>query len=165
VGRAPRLGLAVNDVEAAGQDAQGQVATLVARHMRIGWAALLVFLSLGIGLELLHAYKAPLYLNPDQETRRLLWTLAHAHGVGLSLVNMGYAATLQLVLRQRTRALELASSLCGWSTLLVPLGFFLGGIKTYGGDPGAGVLLVPLGAALLWIAVVLVTRAVFLARR
>jgi hypothetical protein len=35
----------------------------------------------------------------------------------------------------------------------MPLGFFLGGVVTYGGDPSLGVLLVPVGAALLLIAI------------
>ena len=36
--------------------------------------------------------------------------------------------------------------------IAMPLGFFLGGIWTYGGDPGIGILLVPIGAVLMLIA-------------
>jgi hypothetical protein len=139
-------------------EAQVATAVLVSRHMRIGWSSLLVFVTMGIVLELLHAYKVGLYLDADQETRRLLWTLAHAHGVGLSLVNLGYAATLHAVLRSASRGLHLSSSLCAWSTLIIPLGFFLGGVVTYGGDPGVGVFLVPVGAVMLWTAVLIVVR-------
>jgi hypothetical protein len=137
---------------------------LIARHMRIGWGALVVFVTLGLTLEAMHAYKAAIYLDVGNETRRLMWTLAHAHGIGLSLLNIAYAATLQAQLRSSSRALELASMLTAWSTLLVPLGFLLGGVVTYGGDPSPGVFLVPIGAFMLWIAVILVTREVF-ARR
>ena len=56
---------------------------------------MLIFLSLGMFLEYLHAFRATWYLNVGEaETRRLMWTLAHAHGIGLSLLNMGFAATL-----------------------------------------------------------------------
>jgi hypothetical protein len=137
---------------------------LVLRHMRAGWAALLVFATLGIGLETLHAFKLPAYLDVGNETRRLMWTLAHAHGVGLGLLNIGYAATLRVFFRDTARVLELASMLIVTATVLLPLGFALGGIVTYGGDPGPLVLLVPIGALLLWIALALVVREAYRAR-
>lgn len=139
-------------------------AALIARHMRFGWCGLVVSVTFGLALEGMHAYKVPLYLDVGNETRRLMWTLAHAHGVGLSLLNIAYAATLYVLLKTSSRALELASLLTAWSTLLVPLGFALGGVVSYGGDPSPGVFLVPIGAFMLWIAVVLVAREV-LARR
>jgi hypothetical protein len=37
-----------------------------------------------------------------------------------------------------------------WAAILLPAGFFLGGVVTYGGDPGLGVWLVPIGAFLLF---------------
>jgi len=37
-----------------------------------------------------------------------------------------------------------------WAAILLPVGFFLGGIVIYDGDPGLGVWLVPIGAALLF---------------
>jgi hypothetical protein len=40
-----------------------------------------------------------------------------------------------------------------WSGILLPLGFFLGGVVTYGGDPGLGVWLVPIAALLLFYSV------------
>jgi hypothetical protein len=45
------------------------------------------------------------------------------------------------------------------ASVLLPGGFFLGGLFLYGGDPGLGVLLVPLGALLLLVAVLLTARA------
>jgi hypothetical protein len=36
------------------------------------------------------------------------------------------------------------------AAILMPVGFFLGGIVIYDGDPGLGVWLVPIGAALLF---------------
>ena len=44
--------------------------------------------------------------------------------------------------------------------MLLPTGFFLGGIFIYGGDPGLGVLLVPIGGLLLVVAVFLIAWGV-----
>jgi hypothetical protein len=123
--------------------------------MRTGWIALLVFVTLGTVLEALHAFKSGAYLGVGNETRRLMWTLAHAHGIGLALVHLGFGATLRALFVDVQPRLSTASRLLTWSTVLLPGGFFLGGIGTYGGDPGLGIFLVPVGALLLWIAVLL----------
>ena len=65
---------------------------LVRAHLRWGWWSLLVFLTLGAFLETLHGFKAGFYLDASSETRRLLWTLAHAHGALLSLVHLALAS-------------------------------------------------------------------------
>jgi hypothetical protein len=49
--------------------------------------------------------------------------------------------------------LATASVLLNIATALMPLGFFLGGISPYEGDPGLGVWLVPPAALVLLIAV------------
>jgi hypothetical protein len=121
-------------------------------HLRFGWIGLFVFVLLGIFLEALHAWKSPAYLGVGNETRRLMWTLAHAHGVGLSLVHLGFAATLGIVATETVPKLTLASRALGWASVLIPLGFFLGGTVTYEADPGVGVFLVPIGAVALVIA-------------
>jgi hypothetical protein len=127
-------------------------AARVRLHLRFGWIGLLVFVLLGIALEGLHAWKSPAYLGVGNETRRLMWTLAHAHGVGLSLVHLAFAATLGLVPGAAVPKLELASRALSWAAVLIPLGFFLGGTVTYEADPGVGVFLVPLGALALVLA-------------
>jgi hypothetical protein len=43
---------------------------------------------------------------------------------------------------------------------LIPGGFFLGGLTIYGGDPGIGILLVPVGAIFLFVATLLTARAI-----
>ena len=43
---------------------------LAARHHLFGWCGLLVFLSLGIGLETLHGFKVGYYLDPAHRLRR-----------------------------------------------------------------------------------------------
>lgn len=131
---------------------------LTRRHLRIGWWSLLVFLSLGIVLETLHGLKADLYLNLAHETRRLMWTLAHAHGVLLGLVHVAFAATLALGTARSAGAgwTRFASLGLTGATVLLPGGFLLGGVVLHGGDPGRGILLVPFGALLLFGAVLLV---------
>lgn len=121
-------------------------------HLRFGWIGLLIFVVLGISLEALHAWKSPTYLGVGNETRRLMWTLAHAHGIGLSLVHLGFAATLAMCSSANAAKLELASRALSWASILIPLGFFLGGVVTYEADPGIGVLLVPVGALALVVA-------------
>src|SRR5882724_2082352 len=47
------------------------------RNLRFGWWSLLVFLSLGGGLEILHGFKIGWYVDVGNEMRRLMFTLAH----------------------------------------------------------------------------------------
>lgn len=133
---------------------------LATRHRRLGWYALLAFSSLGLALEALHAFKAGFYLDVSAETRRSLWRLAHAHGTLLGLVNLALSATLPHAREDARSRLHLASACLMGSTLLLPAGFFLGGLFARAGDPGAGVLLVPIGALLFMLASGLTARSV-----
>jgi len=134
---------------------------LIRAHLRTGWLGLLLFAALGAGLETLHAWKSFEYLGVGNETRRLMWTLAHAHGVGLSLVQIGFAATVGMTHDLPRGTLRVASRLFHGAFALMPAGFFLGGVVTYGGDPSLGILLVPLGALLLLAALGCVSWALF----
>ncbi len=131
---------------------------LVRRHLRFGWLSLLVFLLLGVVLETLHGFKIGYYLDVQNHTRRLMWTLAHAHGSLLSLINVAFAVSLPLVGRWAPGPRSMASRCLLASTLTLPSGFFLGGVFIHGGDPGLGIVLVPVGALLLAIAVFLAAR-------
>ena len=131
---------------------------LVHRHVRAGWLALLVFLAGGIVLEALHGFKVDAYLGVDNETRKHLWTLAHAHGTLLGLVNLAFAWTLTRAPGFVAGARSVASRCMLGATLLMPAGFFLGGVVFYGGDPGVGILLLPIGAVLLLVAAALTLR-------
>ena len=128
------------------------------RHLRFGWWSLLAYLSLGIGLEVLHGFKLGWYLDAGNEMRRLMLTLAHAHGTLLALVNIAAGLTLRsmpgLVLPRFASCSLIAAG------VLIPLGFFLGGIRVYGGDPGAGIILLPIGALFLLYGVAATARAV-----
>lgn len=130
------------------------------RHLRFGWWSLLGFLSLGFVLELLHGFKAGLYLDVSNETRRLMWTLAHAHGALLGVVHILYALCLGLFPGVAARDQRPVSLCLIAASVLLPGGFFAGGVRFYAGDPGLGILAVPVGATLLLIAVFLIARAI-----
>ncbi|HCH66773.1 MAG TPA: hypothetical protein DFR83_28480 [Deltaproteobacteria bacterium] len=129
------------------------------RHLRLGWLGLAAFVVMGLVLEALHAFKTPLYLDVGHETRRLMWTLAHAHGTLLSLVQLAVASTAVLLGGEVVSQAASRALLVGW--VLLPVGFFLGGIGTFGGDPGAGIFLAPVGAAATLVGAGLVARKVW----
>lgn len=128
------------------------------RHLRFGWYALLGFLALGAVLEGLHGFKAGFYLDVTHETRRLMWRLAHAHGTLLALVNVAFALSLEALTDKDPERLRFASACLLVGALLVPLGFFAGGVFAENGDPELFVLLVPLGALLLFLGVFQIAR-------
>lgn len=134
------------------------VSSLARKHLRFGWWTLLVFLATGIVLEGFHGFKLPWYVDVGNETRRLMFTLAHAHGTLLSLVNIGLGCTL-LALQAEGSWLGVSRCLIT-ASLLIPGGFFLGGLVIHSGDPGIGILLLPVGALLLVIAVFMTARKV-----
>lgn len=124
----------------------------------MGWWSLLLFATLGLVLESLHGFKVRAYLDASNETRRLMWTLAHAHGTLLALIHIVYGLTLRGAPDLNLRHPELTSGSLIGASVLLPGGFFLGGVQFYSGDPGLGILLVPVGASLLLTAVLLVAR-------
>lgn len=135
-------------------------ADLARLHLRVGWWALLFFLSAGTALEAMHGFKLGFYLDVANEARRLTWTLAHAHGSLLAILNLVFAATLALAPGWNDSSRVVASRCLIGSLILLPAGFLLGGAFVHGGDPGLGILLVPPGAALLFVAVLLAARGV-----
>lgn len=127
------------------------------KHLSLGWWLLLVFLGFGVVLEALHGFKIGAYLNVSAGPRRLMWTLAHAHGTLLALVHIAFALTSPH-LRGEVGHLKTASVCLTGASILLPAGFFLGGLFYKGGDPGVGILLVPVGAMLLGISVLITAR-------
>ncbi|HVU22992.1 MAG TPA: hypothetical protein VHE13_02635 [Opitutus sp.] len=128
------------------------------RNLVFGWWSLAVFLVLGLGLEGLHGFKLGWYLDVGHEMRRLMLTLAHAHGTLLALVNIAAGLT------QRAQPRPVVTGGASWALIaagvLLPAGFALGGIVLYDGDPGLGILLVPVGALAALIGVVRIAREV-----
>jgi hypothetical protein len=109
----------------------------------------LLFLALGIGLETLHGFKIGGYLDRTHQIRRLMWTLAHAHGTLLALIQIAFAAGLGQFGTWTPGRMKWASIFLINALLLLPAGFFLGGIGHSEVDPSPGVLLVPFGALFL----------------
>ena len=129
------------------------------RHLRFGWWSLLVFLCVGFLLELLHGFKAGFYLDVTNETRRLMWTLAHAHGALLGLVHVAWALCLRAFPELEDGNQRMVSRCLMGASVLLPGGFLAGGVQLYGGDPGLGIAAVPAGAASLATAVFFTARA------
>lgn len=111
-----------------------------ARARRFGFLSLTTWASLGFGLEAAHALKLSAYL--DQPLRRELLRWAHAHGVGLALVVLAYAA---LGVSERS---ERFGRWLRLGALLMPLGFGAGIFGHSEADPGPSIWLVPVGALL-----------------
>ena len=128
-------------------------------HLCFGWWQLLVFLTLGIALEVMHGIKSGWYLDVDNETRRLMLTLAHTHGTLLALVNIAFSWTVIRLPEWKQSHLKIASWCLLAASLLMPLGFLLGGLFPYIGDPSLGILLLPAAAVFLLVAVLLTAIA------
>lgn len=118
---------------------------IAGRNLRFGWYGLVIFSTIGVILESMHGFKVGWYLDVGNEVRRLMWTLAHAHGGLMAIVNILFSLSVRIYL-PRTSHIVKASSLLITAMLLFPLGFFLGGAWTHGGDPSIGIVLVPVGA-------------------
>ena len=126
-----------------------QLESVADRHLKFGWWCLFGFIVLGLILDYFHAFKVPWYLNVGNETRRLMGTLAHAHGTLLGGLNVAFALT---ILKKRETMLgtcRVASPCLLSASLLMPLGFLLAGLFTVKGEPGFGIFLVPVGGLLL----------------
>lgn len=116
-------------------------------NLRVGLWGLVAFTAFGLLLEALHGFKVRFYLDVDNETRRLLFRLAHAHGVLLGVLNVGYALVARTFPRLRD---ALAGRLLCSALLLMPSGFLLGGAFARAGDPGIGVALAAVGGVALF---------------
>ena len=112
--------------------------TVRSTHLRFGWTLLAIAVLAGALLESLLGWKSSLL--GDDELRHHLWSLAHFHAAFLALLNLIYPSA--------TNATKPSRTLIAGSILL-PLGFFLGGLAHPEGDPGLGIWLAPLGAILL----------------
>lgn len=123
---------------------------LMRRHLRFGWRSLFAFVVLGGLLEAMHGFKVDWYLAVGNETQRLMWRLAHAHGTFLSLLHIAFACSLKQV--GDARPLLASKALVG-ASIALPGGFLLGAFGVQGGDPGVGIVLVPLGLLLLLVAI------------
>lgn len=125
-------------------DKTGTDASAMKRSGRLafqGWVSLMLWMSFGLLLETLMAYKSPAYLSDPQ--RRELFRLAHAHGALLGLVLVAVSLWLRRTSSSVSRLALLA--LRAGATVL-PLGFLLAGVWHPESDPGLAIWLVPAGA-------------------
>lgn len=127
------------------------------RHVRFGWLSLFCFALLGVFLEVLWAMRIEWYLNESLNLRRLLFRLAHAHGTLFSLIHIAFGFTVRAFPATTDGVKRFSSPCLLAASVLMPGGFFLGGIFLYGkgGDPGLGIFLVPVGALFLIVALFL----------
>ena len=121
-----------------------------------GWLGLTLWMSFGVLLESLMAYKAPAYL--DDHLRRELFRLAHAHGALFGLLLVIAAVWARSVSARLSRP-----ALAGlrFGSAIMPLGFLAAGASHPEGDPGLAIWLVPAGAVALifgLISIALVSR-------
>ena len=121
-------------------------------HRRYGWVALFFWLLFGLLLETLHGFKISDYLLDP--LRREFWGLAHFHGATLALLNLIYIQWAESPTLNAAQRLWASRTLIGGSVLM-PLGFFLGGLIHFEGDPGLGIFLAPVGALFILYAVAL----------
>jgi hypothetical protein len=120
------------------------------KTLRTGYWLLAVSLPFGVTLEALHGFKVRAFV--ESEMRRELFRLAHAHGTLLGILCLVFAALAERNVAEASR--PSIARLVSWGAVLMPLGFFLGGILNSEGDPSLGIALVPVGAALLVVALV-----------
>jgi hypothetical protein len=118
----------------------------ITKALKTGWILLAVSLPLGLTLEVLHGFKVRGYLA--SEVRREMWRLAHAHGTLLGLMCLAFAALAERHIADVDARRKISRDL-RFGAVLMPLGFFLGGILNYEGDPSLGITLVPIGGLLV----------------
>jgi hypothetical protein len=114
-----------------------------------------VWMSFGLLLEGLLGFKTPTYLQDD--VRRELFRLAHAHGTLVNLLLLGAALAcdrLEIAVSKTVRV-SLRTGV-----VLLPLGFFMAGVWHYESDPGVAIWLVPPSALLLIFALVALALSV-----
>jgi hypothetical protein len=122
-----------------------------ARARRFGFFTLLIWMSLGFALEAAHALKLSAYL--DHPLRRELLVWAHAHGIGLALVVLAYAAS-----GVTPQGARFGRSLRG-ASVLMPLGFALAIFGLSESDPGPSIWLVPIAALIAIASIFGIARA------
>jgi hypothetical protein len=113
----------------------------------VGWAGIAVWAAVGLALEAAHGLKLAAYL--DDELTRLLLTLAHAHGVALSIVLVLVAHHAAPLLPERD---TLTRHLAIFAWVALPLGFALASIAHPESDPGLAIWIVPPAALALVLA-------------
>jgi hypothetical protein len=109
-----------------------------------GLVGIAVWMSFGLLLEGLIAFRIPDYLS-DPVTREM-FRLAHAHGTLLSLVLVAVGLSANADYISPANAGKLALHI---GSVMMPVGFMLGGIGNYESDPNPLVFFAPLGGIMV----------------
>ena len=97
------------------------------RHLRVRSSSLLAFAALGLFLESLQGFKVAAYLDVSNETRRLMWRLAHAHSALLGAVNILFALSLKTLAPTAVPGVKrISTALLGATVLIVAAGILSG---------------------------------------
>ena len=122
---------------------------------RFGWWMLLLFITLGIVLEGFHGFKVAIYVDVDYQIRRSMWRWAHAWGTLLSVLNVLFAAVWTRYGDQMPSPARLARWLMV-ASVLIPAGFFGGGLFADELEMGWSAALVPAGVLCLTVSILMI---------
>jgi len=112
--------------------------------IRQSWISLALWITFGVLLEGLNAFRSPALL--DDPVRREMFRLAHSHGTLLNVVLLIVAICARLDL---VRIGPMTSAGLRAAVVLLPAGFLFAGLWHFKDEPGAAILVVPVGAVLL----------------
>ncbi|MEX1367969.1 MAG: hypothetical protein AB1Z98_32870 [Nannocystaceae bacterium] len=116
------------------------------QHLRLSLVVVALFLAAGLALEAMLGLRSASWY--EDELRRELLRLGHAHGGLLGLLNLGLSWAMQRLATPRAWAIRIrVAGISG--ALAVGLGFVGGGLWHGPTDPGPLVLAVPAGALLM----------------
>ena len=123
---------------------------------RQGWIGIAFWMSFGLLVEGLIGFRAPVYLQDP--VRRELFRLAHTHGTVLSML-------LLIVVVYLAKNFIVPPLAALWSlrigTILMPVGFLLGGIWHYESDPGTLIFFAPVGGLMIILGVLAIAVSTF----
>lgn len=120
--------------------------------IRQAWISIALWITFGILLEGLNAFRSPAFL--DDAVRREMFRLAHAHGTLLNLVLLALAICVRLDLVRIGRKTSAAFRA---AVIILPAGFLFAGVWHFKDEPGAAILLVPIGAVLLLVCAIYIS--------
>src|SRR6476659_11068465 len=106
--------------------------------IRQSWISLALWITFGILLEGLNAFRSPALL--DDPVRREMFRLAHSHGTLLNVVLLVVAICARLDL---VRIGPMTSAALRAAVVLLPAGFLFAGLWHFKDEPGAAILAVP----------------------
>jgi hypothetical protein len=134
----------VNEKQAYKSSDSNQTTNSYSGLLKQGFISLACWMTFGFLLEGLIGYKIPTYLNDN--LRRELFQLAHTHGTLFSVVLIVVAICLKLNLLKPNNQYQIALRV---GSVVMPVGFLLGGIWHYESDPGFLIWLSPIGAVII----------------